>query len=56
LQQRASNDDYAASADTKKAKLISVEVIGGEEPLTTAIVTKPMARRLFEEVDAEEAE
>ena len=46
----------ARCSDDTTAKLVSVEVIGREEPLTTAIVTKRMARWLFEEVDAEEAE
>ena len=31
-QQSASNDGYVASADTNKAKLVSVDVIGGKSP------------------------
>ena len=51
-----SNDSNATSTDTNDAKLVSVEVMAGKSPLTTAIVTKRMARWLFEEVDAEEVE
>ena len=42
--------------DTDKAKLISVEVVGRDESVTTAEVSDAMGRWLFKETDAEDFE
>ncbi len=42
--------------DTDKAALVSVEVTGRDESVTTAEVTDAMARWLFNQADAEETE
>jgi len=43
----------AGCPDTRKAKLVSVEVTGQAESVTTARVTSRMARWLENETDAE---
>ena len=42
--------------DTEKAVLVSVEVTGRDESITTAEVTDAMASWLFNETDAEDFE
>jgi hypothetical protein len=42
----------AGCPDTGKAKLVSVEVTGWDESVTTAVVTDRMARWLENETDA----
>ena len=46
----------AGCPDTDKAKLVSVEVTGRDESVTTAVVTARMARWLENETDAEPSE
>jgi hypothetical protein len=42
--------------DAREAVLVSIEVVGRDESITTASVTDAMARWLINEVDAEEVE